>query len=404
MADSVVPPASDPPPSRTARGTRRGFWFRLALGLLAIGSITAWRYTLTRPNYRYRKANEAITQKDWDGVRWYAERLAAAGRDDLAMLALAEMELQRGEPLAAAERLARFPDTGDRAAAAVMVGRAMMGLHRPRDAGAAFRLALELRPDSIEARRGAAQLAYNIGQLDTAVAHLEQLLVLDAVDGKPAKLLGDIQSDLGRHDEAIAAYRESLVRELPVVVRREAERSLANSLGKRGRFDELLALWMDSNAAGASNDAEWSALRGEAYRGTGSPEDARRIVDSALKSFPPTSRLLALRGQLELDSGDVRAAVKSLEAAVALAPADYPMRLALSQAYAADGRKDDADRAARKAEELRLDLELITKLTGEAEQKPWDAPVRRQLADVCERMGNTAMARQWRELADQLSR
>jgi tetratricopeptide (TPR) repeat protein len=404
MSEFVASSAPDNAPFGTVPGSRRGFWFRLGIGALLLASFLAWRYTITRPEYRFRKANEAIALKDWEAVRWYAERLITDGRDDLAMLALAEMDLQRGDALAAVERLARFPESGDRAVAATLVGRGLMALQRPRDAAAAFRLALELRPDAIEARRGAAQLAYNLGQLDTAVMHLKRLVELDPIDGKPAKLLGDIQSDLGRHDEAIAALRTALARELTVAVRSDAERTLGKSLAMRGKYDELLALADVARTHGAMDDVEWNALRAEALRGTGKHDEARTIVDRALESDSKSHRLLALRGALELDAGDAAAAVKSLEAAVALAPADYPLRLSLSQAYAAEGRRTDADRAARKAEELRADLELITKLTGEAEQKPWDAAVRRRLADVCERMGNDTMAKHWRKLADQLDR
>lgn len=391
--------------SNSAPRPRRGLWVRLALLVAVIAAFAGWRYRVSRPDFRFERARAAIAIKDWDAANWYANRLEAAGRDDLNVLVLAEASYQRGDAVAALDVLQRYPEDGTRrAGAAVLVGNCLLGLNRLREASSAFRLALQLEPDNLEAHRGAAQVAYNVGQLETSALHLARILELDDRDGKPRKLLGDIHADLGRHDEAVKAYRAAIDRDLAGTFRADAYRSLAASLAKLRKYDEVLATWDEAKSKGVRDDAEWSALRVEALRGAGRGGEARKLVVASIGDHPGSAALLMLRGQLDLDDGRSADAVRSLEEAHRLAPRDYPLGLLLSQAYAADGRKADADRIAKVAEELRQDLELVTKLTDEAEKKPWDAAIRLQLAEVCERMGNAAMAKQWRETAAMLKK
>lgn len=373
--------------------------------VLLVAAILAWyRFTITRPDYRYASAMASIANRQWDSAEWMAARLESAGRNDLAILIRAESWIQRGDPAAAFGLLHDYPPEGARRdEAAAKVGRSLMGLHRPRQAYAAFRLALELQPDHAEARRGSAQIAYNLGQLDTAKEHLRQLIALEPGDGKPRKLLGDIQADLGQHEPAVEAYRGALDAKLTSALVQDVRLSLAKSLAKLGRFDELLKVREEALRAGGDESAEWAALHVEALRAGGQNDKARAAVEAAVKNFPKSPALHALLGQLELDAGRSAAAATALAKAHELAPRDYPTCLLYSQTLAADGRTAEAERFAKLAEVLQKDLELITKLTSEAERKPWDAAVRLQLAEVSERMGNSEMAEQWRAAAAALS-
>ncbi len=311
---------------------------------------------------------------------------------------------QRGDPGKALERLSRFPETGDRSEAAVLVARCLMSLNRPREAAEAFALAMQLRPDHVEAYRGAAQIAYNVGQMNTAILLLERLLDLDPTEGKPARLLGDIQADMGRYEPAAAAYELALSRRLDDDLRDATYRAWATVLGSGRRYDEMLAVCELVRKRGIPVDVEWSALRGEALRGSGKLAEARAHVEAALRTFPNSPPHLSLFAQLELDDGRAESAVKALETAVDQTPQAYPLVLLLSQAYTAAGRKSDAEKTAERAEKLRMDLDLITSLTKESDKRPWDAALRRELAEVCERMGNTEMAAKWRETAKTLDR
>lgn len=374
------------------------------VGLVVVGAVAGWRLRVARPESRYERARAAIAVKDWDGADWYAERLAAAGRDDLHILVRAEMAYQRGDAAAALERLAAFPETGDRAEAALLVARCLTTLNRLEDAARTYDLAIRLKPESAEAYRGAAQLAYNIGQLGMAVYFLERLIKLDTVDGKPARLLGDIQADLGRFDEAASAYEIALARSLDPNLLDTTYRSRASVLGSSRRYDEMLAVCDAAKRRGSAEDAEWATLRGEALWGGGQLSQAREVVEAGLKASPKSPPLLSLLAQLELHDGRPESAVAALERALERPPRAYPQVLLLSQAYAAAGRKADADRIAREAESLRKDMDLITELTKAADLRPWDAGLRLEMADVCERLGNREMAAKWREIAGMMKK
>jgi tetratricopeptide (TPR) repeat protein len=394
----------DPSPPASPSRSRRRLWLRAGLAIVLVGALVGWRYWMTRPAHRYDRARAAIALKDWDAALWQAERLESAGRNDLEILIRAEVLIQRGDPGGALERLAKFPETGDRSEAAVMVARCLMSLNRPREAAEAFALAMRLKPDHVEAYRGAAQIAYNVGQLDTAVVLLERLLELDPHDGKPARLLGDIQADMGRYEAAAVAYETALARPLDADLRDATYRAWATVLGSGRRYEEMLSVCDDVRKRGIPVDVEWSALRGEALRGSGKLAEAREHVEAALRAYPGSPPHLSLFAQLELDDGRAESAVTALESAVSQTPQVYPLVLLLSQAYTAAGRKSDAEKMGERAEKLRTDLDIITTLTKESDKRPWDAALRRELADVCERMGNAEMAAKWRETAKMLGK
>ena len=62
------------------------------------------------------------------------------------------------------------------------------------------------------------------------------------------------------------------------------------------------------------------------------------------------------------------------------------------------------DRTQRSVQQLSLDnRELLTRLSKEAMDSPWDAEVRLRLAEVCEQMGRSDLAEMWRRAAQACS-
>jgi tetratricopeptide (TPR) repeat protein len=405
--------ASVPSPRRWRLTWRQGMLLLLAAAGIAVFSV--WRYRVTRPEYQLERAQAAIRAQDWDTVAEIAQRLYDAGHRNYAAVLRAEGVLVLGRQsqdpakkrtqaqLALSElnkmELEDFPLNAPlRVHAASLSAQCYLELGNLAEAHRVFLFVLDQQPDHIDAHRGLAAIAYDLGHIPTAIRHLETVARLDPSDPRPHRQLGLIHSDLGEHEKATEAYYESLRRGIDGQARSEVQFELAEVLLHLARFSEAIAVLDSARTHG--EEAPWLvAIRAEAYRGLGRREEAIALLDRAIVAHPNGGALYRIRGQLYLDENNPVAAVTCLERAVELSPWSYQPQYLLSQAYAAAGRKEDAARAARKVDELRREYTLLSDLTREAMNKPGDATVRRRLAEVCDRLGKPELAAMWRSAA-----
>jgi tetratricopeptide (TPR) repeat protein len=373
----------------------------MLLVLLVLGA-GYWRYRITRPAYRLAQGTEAVKARDWDTVERYATQLEAGTHSDHANLLRGEMLLARSRYAESLASFNRIRDEGQlRLRAAVGSGKCLLELRQMREAFRVFSFVLEQEPNHIDGHRGLAAAAYDLGQLSLAGNHLHKVAELDTTDARPHRLIGLIHKDLSHLPEAVEAYREALRRNsLPPAVQGEVRIELANVLLQQGQFadafTELNRAITDGGPGLATPD--WFAAGAECHRGLGQVADAKTVVERGLQQGP-SARLHRVRGQLELDAGRHADAIEPLQKAIQLAPTDYEARYLLSQALAGVGRKEDAARELKRGEELRADFTKLTDLTSEAMAKPWDATVRRQLADLCEKLQKPQLAVMWRTAA-----
>lgn len=377
-----------------------GKLFLLALVVVAAGAVAAWRYQVTRPEYRFARAKEAVAAGQWDRAERIAGELDTDGRTDEAALIRAEAKLRQGRFEEALTALQRVKVQGVlRRDAVALSGRCLLALGNLPEARRAFAFVLSEDPDHADAHRGMAAVAYDLGLLDRAVAHSEQVARLDPSDGRPHRLIGLIHKDLAQLDAAEAAYREALRRALPEDERRAVYLELGETLLLLARYSEAVKVLDDGAVAGTPKNAAWTAARAESLRGLNEPAEAMAEVDRGLAEHPEAGTLWRIRGQLALDAQKIADAVDALEKAVVLSPSDYRAYYLLGQAYTAAGRSADAERAFSRRDAIRADLALITGLTQEAMDKPGDAGVRDRIAEVCDRLGKPELARTWRAAA-----
>jgi tetratricopeptide (TPR) repeat protein len=371
----------------------------LAAGLsvvLILASGTWWRHT-SRPGYRLQRGREALQQDDYDAAGAIADALEASGEADRARLLRGESLLRQRRFADALAALNRIRDAGElRLEAAVLSARCLLELRELRQARQAYAWVLSRDPDQIDAHRGLAAIAYDLGQLDEAVAHLERVAQLDPTDGRPHWLIGQIFKDLSQFPRAEAAYREALARQLPPASRADARRGLVEALLRQTRFEESL------EAGGElADDAPPAdrALRADALRGLQRNDEARSLLDGALKDYPDHADLLRQRGELYLAEGKPQEAVKLLERAVGRAEQDERARYQLALAYTALGRTAEAAEQQRRTDLIRANLKQLTDLSREAMKKPWDADIRVRLAELCEALDRPQLAALWRQAA-----
>ena len=381
----------------------RAIRYGLAAALVAATAGGAWWYRSARPDDRWRRGQDALRAEDWSGVEDAARRLEDAGDADRACLLRGEALYRRGRYADAVAELNAVRDEGDlRVRAAVVQGLCFVRLRRLPEAYRVLTFAIDQRPDDPDAHRGLAAVHYDLGHLTQALRHLEQVARLDERDGRPHRQIGLIGKDLGKPDEAAAAYREALRRDLSPKARQEVRLELAEVLVRQLDHQGALRVLDDPEAARPEN-ALALGLRGECLWALTRADEARTLLDQALKRHPSAGPLLRLRGQIHLADREPEQAAALLERAVARDAQDHASRYQLALAYDQLGRPADAAAQQERVKEIRGRLEMMTRLTKEAMDKPWDGGVRRRLAEVCADAGLFDLANLWRAATEACS-
>jgi tetratricopeptide (TPR) repeat protein len=376
----------------------------LIIGLLLVGGaiVGQWRYRVTRPDYRLARGQQAVQEFDWQTAEHLANRLEATGHPDHAHLLRGELLYVRKQPDRALAELNQIKDQGAiRLRAAAITGRCLLDLGAQAEAERVFMFVIDQDPNNTDAHRGLASIAYDLGQMNRAIAHLEQVARLDPNDARPHRLLAEILRDSEDIKNAILEYQEALRigNGLSDVARDEIWFSLAESLIRLTRFPESLEV-LDEAAKRGEEPLAMQALRAEALRALGRRSEAIAIIDRGLQ-LEPDGAFCRQRGQLYLDDGDPASAIPLLERAVRNNQQHYQSHFLLAQAYAAAGREADAERSNARADEIRRDNDTMAALSREAMARPWDAAIRLRLAEVCERTGDPSSAAMWRNAAAQ---
>jgi tetratricopeptide (TPR) repeat protein len=409
---SETPPHGAEPDPSVPAPIRRHPWFAIRgkrrvvalAAVIVLGAVAGWRYRVTRPEYRFDRGLQAVADRDWTIAERAADRLKASGQLDRSHVLRAEILYSQKAPEGAlAECNQVRPDGGAlHLRAATLSGKCLLDLGEPMAAAHAFAFVIDEQPDNVDAHRGLAAAAYDLGQTNKALEHLEQVARLDVSDYRPHRLSGNIHRDAGNWSQAEGEYREALrlVGDRAAVTE-EIQSELAAALVHQAKFPEALAVLGEVGSRGAETP-QTAAVRAEVLRGLGRTGEAITQIDQALTNNP-TGPLFRLRGQLALDQGDSTTAISNLEEAVRLGRVPYQAYFLLAQAYRLSGRADDAARATKRAEELRRDVEMAAELSRQATERPWDPSVRLHLAAIFDRLDEPDLAAMWRRAAASLT-
>ena len=375
-------------------------WLFLPLLLVSAAAVGGWWYHSIQPDTRLKRGRAAINHSDWDTVDSLADKLEAVGETDRA-------NLLRGEALAARQRwkealtvLNKIVDEGDlRLRSAVTVGRCLVALGELREAHRVYSFVLSQDKDNIDAHRGMAAIAFDLGNLTAAIQHCDVVARLDDTDGRSYRVKGMCHTYLSQDADAEHDYREALARKLGPEFRRQVQLELAERVVTQTRYAEALAI-LDERKGDGEDDLPALALRGKALVNLGRVSEAERLLVRAVEDYPNGAALWALLGQIHLARDEGPQAIQTLEKAVSLSKGDYEYRFQLAKAYAKAGRKQDEAIQLRKSEELRQVLDQLSTMSREAMRKPWDVEIRLKLAGLCEQMHDSRLAGMWYKAAE----
>lgn len=253
------------------------------------------------------------------------------------------------------------------------------------DARAGFEAALAAEPEDVTNLARMALLRWKTGDFAGAEDLYGQALG-KRVEGEPAAWLhlqlGLMDLERGRHDEALAHYRDAAARLSGYWL---LDEHIAEILTLQGQTDAALALYADIIAR-TDNPEFMDAVAG-IHRAAGRTEAAAPLIaradaiyEAQLLRFPEAAYGHALEHFLEF--GDPKRAVTLAEANHRTRP-NAEAKISLARAYLQAGRKDDARKA--------IDEALAT---------PWNtADLHAVAAEVLTATGDAAAASEQRRLA-----
>src|SRR5262249_33567600 len=127
--------------------------------------------------------------------------------------------------------------------------------------------------------------------------------------------------------------------------------------------------------------------------------ESARLLDRAIETNPAIPDLFRLRGEIYLEGNQPKAAAALLERAVIIDRHDQGSRLLLAVAYERLGKSAEGAEQRRLAQQTEDLLQEMTKLSHDAVINPWNADVRKKLADACEKLDRPDLAEMWRQAA-----
>ncbi|MDP3186058.1 MAG: tetratricopeptide repeat protein [Anaerolineales bacterium] len=206
----------------------------------------------------------------------------------------------------------------------------------------------------------------DLGRHDEALAAFQKAIQLDPKDASPWNGLGNVCSDLGRHDEAIAAFDKAIQLDPKYAYPWNGLGSVYSDLG---RHEEASAAYQKAIQLDAKDAYPWNGL-GNVYRDLGRHEDAIAAFQKAIELDPKFAEAYSNLTDTLDDLERTDEAVKLYEKSFELKPRGKPMN-ALGLHYQRQNNLEEALEVHKKAVEL----------------NPNDASYRVSLASVYRKLG-----------------
>lgn len=226
---------------------------------------------------------------------------------------------------------------------------------RPAEALVAYRRAVELQPDHVEAWFNSAHLLFAAGRLEEALAAFDAVLRIEPglVDARCARAV--VLSKLNRLDQALTTLNDVVAANPGFTPGLNLRSDLFSELGRSGEAlaDAERSLALDPNQAPAH------VSRATALIALHRPDEAEGAVARALQLQPNLAAALMLRGTLHRQAGRFAAALVDGDRSIALAPGDAMAHVSRGAMLMALGRNEDALGALNRAAELAPQLAKV---------------------------------------------
>jgi tetratricopeptide (TPR) repeat protein len=299
----------------------------------------------------YRLDNESAKAEDE-----FKAALRLQPYSEEAVTTLAYLYNEQGDPARAAQLLATIPDSERSSRLYSALGYTYEQQKDYKHALDAYRKAVDLDHDNLDAMRGLAQNLLNDGQMDAALAQYKEVLAADPQDPQTYMRLAEIYRRTGQFTQALDALKKA---QSYVQDSLEVPYDMAVIYQAQGRFDDAIQILQDlvrksdkasdsSSASERNNRSVFLERLGNIYRDSGKYPQAvdtfRKMLDLGDDN--------AARGYLEMV--DTYREAKMWPEATTIAregsakfPNDRTLKLTLAAQMADTGQGDEAIASAR---------------------------------------------------------
>jgi tetratricopeptide (TPR) repeat protein len=210
--------------------------------------------------------------------------------------------------------------------------------HRPKDAVAAYTVALQREPDNIYAICQRAAAYGRLGEVDKALADLAAAMQKRGDDPSIYIARGNFFMDRGRYDEAIADFDRAATLS-PDSEWALADRALAHALKQQ---TDLAASDIDVAAKINPKNAVVFRARGLLAQQTGDFKAAVAAYTTSLEIDPTNTFTLAQRANANWSAGHIDAALQDAATAIKLDPSFVDLYLLRANIYLNQGKPEEA--------------------------------------------------------------
>ena len=252
---------------------------------------------------------------------------------------------------------------------------------------------------NVDAHRWLAVWYFDQGANDHAEMHLKKVSELDPRDGRPERLLGRMRFDFENYELAVKHLKRALQRNLAPVVQSEVRLELAQSYVKLREYAQAKQMLdeaglMDGDAPPRLRASAFTTLA-ECELSLQGPQAAEAPLNEALRLDPDRLEAILLLGAIAEADGRRQDAVQAYRRAVRAAPRDYTANFRLAQALQRSGARDEAREALAVADQLKAIRTEFSELHQTAAERPTDVGVRLRLGDLAQQLDLPIAAGSW---------
>jgi tetratricopeptide (TPR) repeat protein len=367
-----------------------------ALSALVLMGVAAWQaYRVTVPpdvTAIYQAGLDALSQQQLGAAYVEIEKLTGIQPTPSQAYLLEGAALLRQNNLVGAvsvlKKAANDPQAAGRANH--LIGEALYKNRQFQQAINALELAIKADPQLTDAHRLLGAAYYDLGATEPAIKAMETVATQAPEDPRPHRLMGVIYQDMESFEGAAKEFREVMRLAPEHPERAEILSDLAECLLKAGKYEELEGILPDCPLT-----PRVLVIAASSKNALGKQAAAVSMADEALQMDPKFLDALLLRAALALEQGQVADAIKHLQTAVDTNPAEYRAHYQLSQAYARDGKTEQAEKHAAESNRLRDLRTHFTELHARASVDIKNADLRFELASTAEQLGMKELAVTW---------